>query len=360
MTAPLNLEEYARQAAERLPQMVFDYYEGGADDEVTVRENRRAWQQIAFRPRVLVDVSQRTLATTVLGNPIEFPVMTAPCGFNALAHPDGELAVARATAKAGIIQVVSTAATYSLEDVAQAAPDGLRWFQLYCYRDRQVTRSLVERAVAAGYRALCLTVDTPFVGHRERDIRNQFGLPPGLRWKNLESAGLDRMDSGGDGSALARYIESIWDSSLTWDAVDWLRGLSSLPLVIKGVLTAEDARLAARHGVAGIIVSNHGGRQLDGTISTAAALPHIVDAVGETVEVYVDGGIRRGSDVLKALALGARAVLIGRPYLWGLAVDGQSGVSRVLDLLRKEFDLCLALSGQSTIEGVGRGLITSG
>lgn len=357
MSEPLNIDDFARQAAARLPQMVFDYYEGGSDDEVTVRENRQAWQRIALRPRVLVDVSQRDLRTTVLGTPVEFPILTSPCGFNALAHPDGELAVARAVTSAGTIQIVSTAATYSLEEVAAAVPEGVRWFQLYCYKDRGITRSLVERAVASGYRALCLTVDAPFVGRRERDIRNQFGLPPGLRWKNLESAGLDRMDAGGDGSALARYIEKIWDASLTWEAVDWLRSLSPLPLVLKGVLSADDARLAVEHGTAGIVVSNHGGRQLDGAISTATALREIADAVEGKAELYVDGGIRRGSDVLKALALGARAVLIGRPYLWGLAVDGQAGVSRVLELLRKELDLSMALAGKPTIASIGRDLI---
>ena len=354
---PLNVDEYSQHAAQRLPQMVFDYYEGGADDEITVRENRLAWQRIALRPRVLVDVSQRDLSTTVLGTPVAFPILTGPCGFNALAHPDGELAVARAVTAAGTVQVVSTAATYSLEEVAAAAPTGMRWFMLYCYRDRGITQSLVERAVAAGYRALCLTVDTPFVGHREQDIRNQFGLPPGLRWKNLESAGLDRMDAGGDGSALARYIETIWDSSLTWKAVDWLRSLSPLPLVLKGVLTAEDARLAVAHGASGILVSNHGGRQLDGAIATATALREIVDAVGSAVEIYVDGGIRRGSDVLKALAIGARAVLIGRPYLWGLAVDGQAGVARVLDLLRAELELSMSLAGRPTLADINRDLL---
>ena len=356
---PLNIDEFARRAAEKLPRMVFDYYEGGAEDELSVHENRRAWQRIALRPRVLVDVSQRDLSTTVLGQPVAFPILTAPCGFNALAHPDGELAVARAATAAGTIQVVSTAATYSLEEVAAAAPTGVRWFQLYCYRDRGITRSLVERAVAAGYRALCLTVDAPFVGRRERDIRNQFGLPPGLRWKNLESAGLDRMDSGGDGSALTKYIEQIWDAGLTWEAVDWLQSLSPLPLVLKGVLTAEDARLAVNHGAKGIVVSNHGGRQLDGAVATATALREIVDAVGSSAEIYVDGGIRRGSDALKALALGARAVLIGRPYLWGLALEGKAGVARVLDLLRSELDLSISLSGHPTIASIGRDLITA-
>lgn len=354
----LNLEEFAREANLRLPQMVSDYYEGGADDEITVRENRLAWQRLALRPRVLVDVSHCDLTTTVLGTPVSFPVLTAPCGFNALAHPSGELAVARAVTSAGTLQIVSTAATYSLEEVAAATP-GPRWFQLYCYKDRGVTRALVERAVAAGYRALCLTVDAAFVGHRERDIRNAFGLPPGLRWKNLESVGLDRMDAGGDGSALARYIREIWDAGLTWDSVEWLRSLSPLPIVLKGVLTAEDACRARDRGIHGLIVSNHGGRQLDGAIATARALPSIADAVGSDVELYVDGGIRRGTDILKAIALGARAVLIGRPYLWGLAVDGESGVTRVLELLRAELELAMALAGRAEIRAIDRDLLAT-
>ena len=359
LCVPLNIDEYARSAATCLPQMVYDYYEGGAEDEVSVLENRRAWQRMALKPRVLVDVRQRDMTTTVLGQQIAFPILTAPCGFNALAHPDGELAVARATTAAGTIQVVSTAATYSLEEVAAAAPSGIRWFQLYCYRDRGITRSLVERAAAAGYRALCLTVDAPFVGRRERDIRNRFGLPPGLRWKNLEAHGFDKMDAGGDGSALKKYIENIWDAGLTWEAVEWLRDLSPLPLVLKGILTAEDARLAVAHGARGIVVSNHGGRQLDGAVSTASVLREIVEAVAGQAEVYVDGGIRRGTDVMKALALGARAVLIGRPYLWGLAVDGEAGVARVLELLRAELDLSMGLAGMPTLASISHDTVTA-
>ena len=345
----LNLEEYESAARDRLPQMVFDYFAGGADDEITLADNRRAWQSWRLRPRVLVDVSQRDLSTTVLGTRVSLPVLTAPCAFNALAHPEGECAVARAVTAAGTIQIVSTAATYSLEEVAEAAPDGLRWFQLYCYRDRDVTRSLVERAAAAGYRAICLTVDAPFVGRRERDLRNRFGLPEGLRWKNLEPAGFDRMDIPDRGSALVQYIADIWDAGLDWQAVEWLRSISPLPLVIKGILTAEDARRAVDCGASGIVVSNHGGRQLDGTLATGDALPEVVDAAGGRAEILVDGGIRRGSDVLKALALGAKAVLIGRPYLWGLAIAGQAGVTHVLDLLRAEIDLDLALSGRPAV-----------
>ncbi len=354
---PLNLQQYETAAQERLPQMVFDYFAGGADDEITLADNRRAWQSWRLRPRVLVDVSRRDLATTVLGTPVSLPVLTAPCAFNALAHPEGECAVARAVTAAGTIQIVSTAATYSLEEVAQAAPQGMRWFQLYCYRDREVTRSLVERAAAAGYRALCLTVDAPLVGRRERDLQNRFGLPEGLRWKNLEPAGFDRMDIPQRGSALVQYIADIWDAGLEWRAVEWLRSVSPLPLVIKGILTAEDARRAVDCGASGIVVSNHGGRQLDGTLATGDALAEVVEAASGRAEILVDGGIRRGSDVLKALALGATAVLIGRPYLWGLAVGGQAGVSAVLELLRSEIDLDLALAGRPTIAHIDRTLV---
>jgi 4-hydroxymandelate oxidase len=354
---PINLADYEQLAREHLPQMVFDYYFGGAGDEQTVRENRLGWQRWRLRPRVLVDVATRDLSTTVLGMPLTMPVLTAPCAFNSLAHPDGELAVARATAAAGVIQVVSTAGTHSLEEVAAAAPEGMRWFQLYCYRDRGVTQWLVERAVAAGYRALCLTVDAPLVGRRERDARNRFALPHGLGWKNLEGVGLDQMAAVPDGSALVQYISTIWDPSLTWEAVEWLRGLSPLPLVIKGILTGEDAQRAVNHGAAAIVVSNHGGRQLDGTLPTSEALPEIVDAVAGRAEILVDGGIRRGSDVLKALALGARAVLVGRPYLWALAVAGEEGVTHLLSLLRDELDLDMALSGRPTIASIDRSLV---
>jgi 4-hydroxymandelate oxidase len=354
---PINLADYEQLARERLPQMVFDYYFGGAGDEQTVRENRLGWQKWRLRPRVLVDVAQRDLSTTVLGVPISMPVLTAPCAFNSLAHADGELAVARAASAAGIIQVVSTAGTHSMEQVAAAAPTGQRWFQLYCYRDRNVTKWLVERAVAAGYRALCLTVDAPLVGRRERDARNCFALPHGLGWKNLEGVGLDQMEAVPDGSALVHYISSIWDASLTWEAVAWLRGLSSLPLVIKGILTAEDANRAVEHGASAIVVSNHGGRQLDGVLPTSEALPEIAEAVAGRVEILVDGGIRRGGDVLRAIALGARAVLVGRPYLWALAVDGQAGVGHLLSLLQDELDLDMALSGCPTIASIDRSLV---
>ncbi len=357
MNQLLNVNEFELAARELLAPMVYDYYRGGAEDELTVADNRAAWQRWRFVPRMLVDVSHRDLSTSVLGQPIRLPVITAPCGFNALAHADGELAVARAVTAAGTVQIVSTAATFSLEEIAQAAPAGLRWFQLYCYRNREITAQLVQRANAARYQAICLTVDAPLVGRRERDIRNGFGLPAGLRWKNLEGFGLDRMDTTAEGSALTRYIAEIWDTGVTWETVAWLRQQTALPLILKGILSADDARRAVDCGVAGLIVSNHGGRQLDGAIASGDALASVVDAIAGQAEVYVDGGIRRGSDVLKALALGARAVMIGRPYLWGLAVGGEAGVRRVLEMIAVELELAMALAGRPKLTDIDRSLL---
>lgn len=353
MTEPLNLREYELRAREILPLPIYDFYVGGAGDELTVRENELAWAGLRLRPRVLVDVSACETATTVLGQPVSMPLLTAPCALNALAHPDGELAVARATSAAGVIQVLSTLSSYSLEEVATSVPSGGRWFQLYCYRDRGLTQALVERAAAAGFGALCVTVDVPMPGLRERDIRNGFKVPPHVRAANFEQT----IPDTAEGSALLAYVAAQFDPGLTWDALDWLRSITRLPIVVKGILTAEDALLAIQHGVAGIVVSNHGGRQLDSVVSTAEALPEIVAAVQDHAEVYVDGGIRRGTDILKALALGARAVLIGRPYLWALAVSGEAGVAHVLTHLHDDLKLSMALAGCPKISAIGPRLI---
>ncbi len=362
MTTPLllNLDDYERLAAKTLPKMVYDYYAGGSEDETSVHANRNAWAHIKFRPRMLVDISQRDLSTTVLGMPLSMPVITAPCAFNKLAHPDGEIAVARAVTDAGLIQTVSTVSTYSLEEVAEAVSNGIRWFQLYVYSDRDVTRMLVARAEAAGFKALVLTVDTPLAGRRERDIRNNFGLPPGISMRNLDAVGMGKMGPAEDvegESKLQKYIAGLWDTTLTWESIAWLKSITSLPILVKGILTAEDTQLAVEHGVDGIVVSNHGGRQLDGAISTCEALPEVVDAAAGRAEVLVDGGIRRGTDVMKALAMGARAVLIGRPYLWALAVNGEAGVRHLLDLLRQELDISMALAGRPTIASLDRRLL---
>jgi len=353
MAEPLNLREYEQLARERLPQMVYDYYAGGAGDEITVRENEQAWARVRLRPRVLVDVSACDLSTTLIGQPVSMPLITAPCALNALAHPEGELAVARAAATANIVQAVSTLSSYRLEDVATAS-EGKRWFQLYCYRDRAITRELVERAEAAGFVALCVTVDVPVPSPRERDARNRLKVPPNVRVANLAHLVPDSADD----SALFKYVSDQFDPSLTWESLDWLHSITRLPIVVKGLLTAEDARRAVKHGVAGIGVSNHGGRQLDSAVATCHALPEVVDAAAGAVEVFVDGGIRRGTDVLKAIALGARAVLIGRPYLWGLAVDGEAGVRRVLNLLRDELRVSMALAGCPRISDISRAFVS--
>ena len=352
---PVNLNEYEALARERLTPMVYDYFAGGANDEVTLTENLHAWQRLRLQPRLFVDVSQIDPATTILGQRLTMPVLTAPCSFNELAHPEGECAVARATAAAGICQIVSMTASQSLEAIA-ASGRGRRWLQLICFRDREITRDLVRRAEAAQCTALCLTVDQPLQGRRERDLRNGFHLPPGITMKNLEPYAADQLSANAS-SPLAQYVDAMFDPRLTWEVVSWLRSITPLPILVKGILTAEGANRALEHGAAGVIVSNHGGRQFDGVVSTCAALPAVVEAVDGRGEVLVDAGIRRGTDVLKALALGARAVIVGRPYLWALAVDGEAGVSRMLELLRQEIVLAMGLAGRRNISEIDRTLI---
>ena len=355
MSIPVNLTEYEALARERLSPMAYDYYAGGGNDEVTLTENLRSWQRMRLRPRALTDVSRIDTTTTVLGHTVTMPVLTAPCSFNTLAHPEGECAVARATSAAGIFQIVSMTATKSIEEIAATA-QGPRWFQLICFRDREITRDLVRRAEAANCSALCLTIDQPLHGRRERDIRNRFHLPPDVTMKNLEPYAAHKL-SADDSSAMAKFVDDMFDASLTWEVVAWLRSVTHLPILVKGILTAEDASHALEHGAAGVIVSNHGGRQLDGALSACEALPAVVDAVGGRAEVLVDGGVRRGTDVLKALALGARAVIVGRPYLWGLAVNGEAGVSQILDMLRQEITLAMGLAGRPTLAEIDRTLI---
>ena len=355
----LNLDSLEARARERLDPMLYDYIAGGSGDEWTLTENRTAWSRFQLLPRMLRGVSDRSLATTVLGQPISFPVLVPPMGFQGLCHPEAEQATARATAAEGTIFCASTVSNESLESIAQAC-DGPRWFQLYVYRDKSITRDLVDRAVAAGYTALCLTVDTPLAGARERDRRNSLRMPTHLALGNFPVAHTAEHHHGrGAGSSLAQYIAAWWDPGLTWDDVSWLRSVSPVPVVVKGVLAPDDAVLAIEHGASAVIVSNHGGRQLDSAPAGATMLAAVADAVGGRAEVLVDGGIRRGTDVIKALALGARAVLVGRPVLWGLTLDGADGVRAVLQHLRVEIDLAMALAGCRTVNDVGRELILS-
>ena len=332
---PVNLHDYERLAEEKLEPGAFGYYAGGAGDEYTLAENVAAYRRWTLRPRVLVDVSAVTTAATVLGTDVAMPILVAPTAFHRLAHPDGELATARAADAAGTIMCLSTLATASQAEVAEAAPERRLWYQLYWHPDRGVTRAIVEGAAAAGFRAIVLTVDLPVLGNRERDLRTGFVLSDDLvpPFASIAHA------------IGSEVIGTIVDARITWDDLEWLRSLCDLPLLLKGVLTAEDALLALDHECSGVIVSNHGGRQLDGVPASLDALPEIAEVVAGRCAVLVDGGIRRGTDVVKALALGADAVLVGRPVLWGLAHDGQAGVERVLELLRAETELALALLG---------------
>ena len=336
----MDVEALRERARKLLEPSAFDYYVGGADDEITLAENETAWQRLRLRPKVLRDVSTVDPSTTVLGQRVAAPILVAPTAYQRLAHEEGERATARGTAAAGTLMCVSTLATVRLEDVAAAAPDAPRWFQLYVRRDRGATEELVGRAVAAGYRALVMTVDFAVVGRRWRDERNSFTLPDGMAMANIGES-VPRVQ----GSGLVAYAASEFDASLTFDDVTWLRDISGLPVLVKGVLRGDDAARCIEAGAAGIVVSNHGARQLDTALATADALRDVTESVGDAAEVYVDGGVRRGTDVIKALALGARGVLVGRPILWGLATGGEHGVTAVLTELIDEFTRALMLCG---------------
>ena len=344
----INLFDYEAAAREKLPQTAGDYYASGAGDELTLQENHRAYERIRLKPRVLIDISRTDLSTTLFGQNVSMPIMIAPTAFHRMADPEGEVATARAAGSAGIPMILSTLATSSIEEVAAAA-SGPVWFQLYFYRDRAATLSLVQRAEAAGCKAIALTVDAQIWGRRERDVRNRFRLPKGLAMKNLVSAGAGQFPEEEKDSGLASYVTWQFDPAMSWKDVDWLCAKTRLPVLLKGILHPADAKMAVDHGAAGLIVSNHGGRQLDTVPATIDALPGIVAAADEQLEIIVDGGIRRGTDVLKALALGARAVGVGRPIIWGLAVDGEAGVRQVLNLLRKDFELAMRLCGCAAI-----------
>ena len=354
----LSLDGLELRARERLDPAVFDFVAGGAGDEWTLRQNRTAWERLELLPRMLRGVADRCLAREVLGTPVSFPVLVAPMAFHGLFHEDGELATARGVAAAGTILVSSTLSNHDIEAIAAAAgAPGRCWFQLYIYRDRGLTRALVERASAAGCGALCLTIDTPLAGNRERDRRNRFRLRGQLALGNLPPEHSILHAAASADSSVTTYVSAQLDPSLSWADVEWLRSMTSLPVVVKGVLHPSDARLAVEHGAAGVIVSNHGGRQLDGTTPPIVVLERVVAAVAGGAEVLLDGGVRRGTDVLKALALGARAVLVGRPVLWALTLGGSEGVREVLEHLRGELDLAMAFAGSRTLDDIGRDLV---
>lgn len=340
-----SLADFEAHARDRLHPAAWAYYAGGGWDGITIRDNLEAWRRYRFRPRVLVDVSEIDLATSLLGAPVSMPIGVAPAALHGLAHADGELATARAATTAGAALVVSTVASRSIEDVAEASGAGLRWFQLYAQRDRSLSRAFVERAEAAGYRAIVLTADLPVLGYRDDIVRIDFD--PGSRaYGNL--AGRALLDSDLDELMDMRSI------GLTWDTLAEVRSWSSLPLVLKGILTAEDARLAVEHGAAAVWVSNHGGRQLDRSPTAIEMLDEIGEAVDGRAEIYLDGGIRRGTDVVTALAMGARAVFTARPFLYALACAGEPGVAKAFAILREETERAMSLLGAARIDDLRR------
>jgi isopentenyl diphosphate isomerase/L-lactate dehydrogenase-like FMN-dependent dehydrogenase len=349
LDALINVADFERAAAEKLDSGTLGYFAGGAGDEVTLGENVEAWRRWRLRPRVLVDVSDVSTAAPLLGAEMSMPVLVAPVAFQRLAHPDGEQGMARAAAAAGAVMCLSTIATARPSEVAAAAPGGRRWFQLYCFRDQRVTQTLLDEAVDSGFEAILLTVDAPVAGRRERDLRTGFAVPPDVTVPSLDAA------LGGERPVTIHEVFAQVDPALDWTAVERLASSCTVPVFVKGLLTAEDATLAVEHGAAGVVVSNHGGRQLDCVAATADALGEVVEAVDGRATVLVDGGIRRGTDVAIAIALGADAVLVGRPALWGLAAGGEKGTYAVLELLRFELELALTLCGCRSPSELGRG-----
>lgn len=330
----VTVDDYEPAARELLSAEVYDYCAGGAGDEWTLAENRRAFDRWVIRPRMLTGAHPPDPSTELLGTSLSFPVLVAPWAYQRMAHPDGELATARAAARERTIMTVSSTTVGYLEDVA-AASAFAKWWQLYVYSDRGFTREMLERVHASGYAAVCFTVDLPVVGLRHRDDRNAFVMPIGLPQDDL-----------------------VFDPNISWDDIAWIREHAPLPILVKGVLTAEDALIAVDRGADGIVVSNHGGRQLDGVAAGISVLPEVVDAVAGRVPVLVDGGVRRGADVFRAIALGAAAVMVGRPTCWGLAVGGEEGVADVLRILRSELENAMSLAGTRTVAEITRAFVT--
>lgn len=338
---PINLFEFEDFAKERLPKEEYDYIAGGATDEISVDRNRRAYASWAFRPRVLRDVSALDLSTTVLGTKLNLPVLIAPCGGHKRAHSEGELATYRAAAACGTVLAVSANSNTSFEELAKSAKGHL-WVQMYPFRNRDMTKEWLKRAKDSGYEAIVVTLDSQWPPKRERNIRNNYQRTRGVNYPKAGAETPRPAGRAGEGS----------DPAATWEDLEWIKKAAGLPVVAKGVMTGEDVSLCIEVGADGVIVSNHGGRHLDNTLATVEVLPEAVAAARDKLEVYLDGGIRRGADVVKAIALGARAVFIGRPLFWGLAVDGEKGVVRVLDILREEIEITMAKCGRPTIASI--------
>jgi L-lactate dehydrogenase (cytochrome) len=373
-----SVEDLRRIARRRLPRGVFDYIDGGAEDERTLRNNADAFARIEFRPRVLRSVASIDPSTTLLGRPLPYPLVLAPTGFTRIADPQGELAVARAAERAGLPYSLSTLATRSIEEVAGVSA-GRKWFQVYAWRDRGLVKEMVDRCVECGYEALVLTVDTAVLGRRERDVRRGFELPPKLGLGTLLDGAVHpgwtwafaraepivfanvagrEVGDGSDAVSLSSYVNAQFDPNLSWDDVDWFRSMFDGPIVVKGIQSVDDAVLAAERGVDAIALSNHGGRQLDSSPAPIDLVAPVVDAVGDRTEVICDGGVRRGSDIVKAVALGARACMAGRAYLYGLGAAGERGVDHVLTMLESDVRRTMALIGAGTITDLTSDLVT--
>lgn len=353
---PVNVFDFEALARQRISRLAFEYIASGAGDEITLRRNRECFEELRLQPRVLAGAGKIDTSLEIFGERLDSPILLAPCAYQKLVHPAGEVETARGAAAVRAPFVVSTFATVSLEEIAGATPASGRertplWFQLYVHPDHAFTRDLIQRTEAAGYGVLCVTVDTPILGMRDRERRAGFHLPPGIERANLQALGetvtkMGHFEGGGN--------YSILDPAINWDTIAWIRSLTKLPVVLKGILSPDDARLACEHGVSGIIVSNHGGRNLDTVPATIEALPRVMEAVEGRVPVLLDGGVRRGTDIIKALAYGAKAVLIGRPYLWGLGVAGSQGVEQVIRILRLELEAAMTLCGTPSIARITR------
>ena len=352
----VNLQDFETAAKGKMLPQHFDYYAGGAEDEISMRANESSFSLIKLHQRVLCNIKSVDTTAEILGETQSMPVMIAPMAFQGLAHPDAETAMVRAAGETGVIMMLSTLSNKSLEDVLAEASAPV-WFQIYMYKEKKINAELIERAEKAGCTALVLTVDVPVQGKRERDIRNRFTLPAELTIGNFEGSEMGDLPEQPSGSGLMQYISTLFKHDLSWQDVAWLRSITELPLIVKGILHADDARLAVEHGASGIIVSNHGGRQLDSCTAAIDILAEIIEVINDEIPVILDGGIRRGSDVVKALAVGARAVAIGRPALWGLAVDGKSGVENVLTILKSELETTMALCGVQTVSSIGSAVI---
>jgi 4-hydroxymandelate oxidase len=343
----VNLLELEALAKHNLPSTAFDYYVSGADDEITLLENREAFKRLELHYRVLTGVGSRNFETELFGQKISMPVIVAPTAFQRLAHPDGELATAAATHHAGTIMTLSTIASASLEEVRTSSPELPLWFQVYLYKDQGLNLELLRRAEAVGAKALALTVDTPVWGRRERDIRNRFKLPTGIHLGNL-MRGMDTLPASA-GSGLSAYVHEMFKLDLSFHDLEWLRNHTDLPILVKGICHPDDAVKSLEYGANGIWVSNHGGRQLDTSPATISVLPRVADAIQGQVPIILDGGVRRGTDVVKALSLGANAVALGRPILWSLAIGGEKAIMQTLELLRNEIDTALGLCGYANL-----------